>query len=230
VTGRPHRAGGRAADRSAVLFEAPRRGADAWPAIDAEVGSVMLVRSVAGEPGRRDAVWSAELGSLRARCVFDWMTARPDHWTLWARMAHFFGGAALDGVVIEGAERDAEQAAAKQEMERLRAEEQRRLHERVDLFVLDQKNKRPGLSLESGDENKPFFVMNFSERWERERVLDWLRWQKPRFQEFRALLEAEGAIVLERLIIAGMRETEADVKRRGLGSGGRRPLRFWRGE
>ncbi len=72
--------------------------------------------------------------------------------------------------------------------------------------------------------------MRFSEKWERERVLDWLRWQKSRFIEFRDLLAAEGSAAVERTIIAGMRETEANIKARGLSTGGRRPLRFWRGE
>lgn len=219
----------RAAECSAVLIEAPDVGAGCWPAFDADGGCVLIVRPTRSD-GRRDALWAADLGSRPAREVFDWMVARPDQWPLWARLACLFGDEAVSAVVVEGAERDAERAAMEKETSRLEAEERRRLHERVELFVLDPKNKRPGISLESGDENRPFFVMRFSEKWERERVLDWMRWQKQRFREFRTLVESEGAVALERIIPAGMRTTEADVKRRGLGSGGRRPLRFWRGE
>lgn len=231
MTGGGQRRGSRAAaDRTAVLVEAPHSGEGCWPALDVEASSVLLVRPVPGHEGRRDAVWSVDASSDRARLVFDWMADRPDQWPLWARLACLFGEQAVTALVVDGAERDAEQAAVEEESARLEAEERRRLHERVELFVLDPKNKRPGLSLESGDEDKPFFVMRFSEKWERERVLDWIRWQKPRFREFRDLVEAEGAVALERILIAGMRETEAEVKRRGLASGGRRPLRFWRGE
>lgn len=212
-----------------MLVEAADIGAGCWPAFDAEGGSVLMVRP-ANADGRRDALWAAQLGSATAREVFEWMVACPDQWPLWARLACLFGDQAVSAIVIEGAERDAERAAVAKETARLKADERRRLREHVGLFVLDQKNKRPGLSLESGDKDKPFFVMRFSEKWERERVLDWMRWQQPRFREFRSVVESEGAVALERLVLAGMRETEAEVKRRGLGSGGRRPLRFWRGE
>ena len=223
--------GRRTADRAAHLVEAPHPGEGSWPALDVEGSSVLLVRPTPqnGAAGVI-AVWHSYVGSDRARLVFDWMSARPDQWALWSRLSCLFGEHSVRAIVVDGAERDAEVAAADEEVARLEEEERRRLHEDVDLFVLDPKNQRPGVSLESGDEDKPFFVMRFSEKWERERVLDWLRWQKPRFREFRDLVAVEGAVALERLIIAGMRETERDAKRRGLGSGGRRPLRFWRGE
>ncbi|MBM3929222.1 MAG: hypothetical protein FJ335_12325 [Sphingomonadales bacterium] len=100
---------------------------------------------------------------------------------MWARLAFLFGDQAVSAIVVEGARRDADEAAVQEETARLEAEERRRLHERIELFILDPKNQRPGLSLESGDEDKPFFVMRFSEKWERERVLDWMRWQSRRF-------------------------------------------------
>lgn len=212
-----------------VLVEAADVGAGCWPAFDEDSGSVLIVRPTNAD-GRHDALWVGRLGFPTAREVFDWMVARPDQWPLWARLACLFGDQAVSAIVVERAGRDAERAAAAKEAARLAAEERRRLHEHVDLFVLDQKNKRPGLSLESGDEDQPFFVMRFSEKWERERVLDWMRWQQPRFREFRTVVESDGGVALERIVLAGMRDTEADVKRRGLGSGGRRPLRFWRGE
>lgn len=217
---------------SALLIQAPSGGEVCWPALDLEAASVLLLRHLP----RREVdpatatMWCSYVGEERARLVFDWMSKQPDQWPLWGRLSCLFGEQAVRAIVIEGAERDAEEAAIRAEMARLEAEERRRLHEQIGLFVLDPKNKRPGLALENGDENKPFFVMRFSEKWERERVLDWLRWQKPRFAEYRELVAAEGGVALERLIIAGMRETEADLKRRRLSSGGRRPLRFWRGE
>ncbi len=158
-----------------VLVEAADVGAGCWPAFDADGGSVLMVRPTNAD-GRRDALLVAHLGSATAREVFDWMAARPSQWPLWARLVCLFGDQAVLSIVFEGAKRDAERAAVAKETGRIEAEERRRLHEHVDLFVLDQKQKRPGLSLESGDEDEPFFVMRFSEKWERERVLDWMRW------------------------------------------------------
>lgn len=175
-------------------------------------------------------VWRSYVGVERARSVLEWMSARPQEWVLWGRVATLFGEAALQSIIVEAAEREAEAVALEAENARLAEEERQLLSRKVELYILDPKGKRPGLSLESGHETKPFFVMRFSEKWERERVLDWLRWQKDRYLEFRELCEAEGQLALERVIIAGMRETEAQMKAQRRTSGGRRPLRFWRGE
>ncbi|WP_230768890.1 hypothetical protein [Sphingomonas sp. Leaf4] len=72
--------------------------------------------------------------------------------------------------------------------------------------------------------------MRVSEKWERDRVVDWLRWQQPRFHEFQEYLDEHGSLELERLVLAGMRDAERAAKAKGITSAGRRPLRFWRGE
>lgn len=214
------------------LVEPARRGATCWPALERETSSVLMLRTTADDAASdgRVVVTRGYVGAGRAPIVFEWMCQRPGDWPLWGRIACLFGDAALLAMVVEPAERDAEMAVIRAEETRLAAEEQARLHRQIDLYILNEKNRRPGLSLENGDATHPFFVMRFSEKWERERVLDWLRWQKGRFLEFRELFDAEGAEALERVIIAGMRQTEAEIKARGLSSGGRRPLRFWRGE
>ena len=174
--------------------------------------------------------WRSYVGAERAKLVFDWMGGQPSQWPLWGRIAVLFGEAALRPLIVAAAEREAETTARDAEKARIRDEARIHRHGQVGLFILDAKGDRAGLSLKSGDESSSFFVMRFSEKWERERVLDWLRWQKDRFVAFRHIHESEGSVALERLIIAGMRETEARVKTQGLSSGGRRPLRFWRGE
>lgn len=214
------------------LLEACRSGASCWPAAEPEEGSVLLL--AAPQTGERDCsrreVWRSYVGIERVRSVYEWMSARSEEWDLWGRVATLFGDTALHAIVVEAAEREAEAAALEAENARLKEEERLLLSRKVELYILDAKGKRPGISLESGHETKPFFVMRFSEKWERERVLDWLRWQKDRYLDFRDLCEAEGQLALERVIIAGMRETEAQMKAQRRTSGGRRPLRFWRGE
>jgi len=216
----------------AALLEAHRSGASCWPAAEPEEGSVLLLAAapITGRDRAYREVWRSYVGIERVRTVFEWMSARPEEWDLWGRVATLFGDSALHTIIVEAAEREAETAAIEAEEARLKEEERRLLSRKVELYILDPKAKRPGLSLESGHETKPFFVMRFSEKWERERVLDWLRWQKDRYLDFRDLCEAEGQLALERLIIAGMRETEAQMKAQRRTSGGRRPLRFWRGE
>lgn len=214
------------------MIEPDHRGSTCWPALDPTSGALEL-RSVVSsdlDPRGWDTVWRRTLDPVDAAPTFEWMCGASPNWVLWGRLAVLFGDEALDEIVIVAAGRAAEEAAIAAEEIRMKEDERQHLHRTIGLFVLDPKSNRPGLALESGDERKPFFKMEFSERWERERVLDWLRWQRSFFLEFRDQVETEGAVALERRIIAGMRETEADCRKRGLSSGGRRPLRFWRGE
>lgn len=204
-------------------------GAACWPALDADAGWILMLHTDSTASNGFAQLSRSYIGD-RATFIFDWMCARPGDWPVWGRIAMLFGEAGVQSMVIGPAEHEAEQAAIAREEARIGREEQARRHGQITLFILDKKGCRPGLSLESGDASKPFFVMRFSEKWERERVLDWLRCQKERFIDFRELVGLEGSAALEREIIAGMRGTEAEVKARGLSSGGRRPLRFWRGE
>lgn len=203
-----------------------------WPALEAATGSVLMVGT---DPLPRASAKLFEAGRSYtgtdlASMVFEWMSAQPCQWSLWGRIAILFGDAALRPIVVDAAELHA--ALAAREAKEAAQEERDRLkrHNKIDLLILDPRGARPGLSLRSGDEAKSFFVMRFSEKWERERVLDWLRWQKESFVSFRDFHETGGSVALERLIIAGMRETESYMKAQGRSSGGRRPLRFWRGE
>lgn len=210
------------------LVEADHLGMAFWPAIAPAAGCVHLLRMM--PDGVPVAIWRRFAGEAEAHDIYHWMNLRPDHWHYWGRLEILFGNEILESVIVEDSRLEAEVRATQAEQERLEREDDYRLHQEIDLFILDDRGERPGLSLESGNETKPFFVMSFSEKWERERILDWLRWQKPRFIEFRDLKASKGSVALERAIIAGMRVTENEMKAAGLAAGGRRPLRFWRGE
>lgn len=214
------------------LVQAAHGGGSYWPALHADTGTILLIGKDQLDriDGRIFEAGRFYAGRDRAGLVFDWMGGRPAEWPLWARAAILFGEAALRAMVIEPAEQASRQAAEDARKARLDEEARLERHSKVDLFVLDPRGGRTGLSLKSGDESSSFFIMRFSEKWERERVLDWLHWQRDRFLAFRDLHDSDGSAALERVIIAGMRETEAKVKAQGLASGGRRPLRFWRGE
>jgi hypothetical protein len=186
-------------------------------------------RAASGESGA--IVWQFEAADPdEAQVVFQWIDARPEQWALWGRLALGFGTGALHALVVDEASRDARARAAEAAM--ARDEEEERLLEamEINLYILDKRGGRPGLYLQSRDQAEPFWTTRFSERWERERVLDWMRWQKAHFVEWRDYVVREGTMAFEQLIMAGMRETEQSIKARGLAARGNRPLRFWRGE
>jgi hypothetical protein len=124
--------------------------------------------------------------------------------------------------------------------EQLEAEEEederRRLREEavaraalIDTFLVDAGGQF-GLDLRRFGAKAGFWRIMFREKWERERFRDWFRCQRPRFQEFATFLADHDAVALERLLLAEMLATERRIKAAGLGAGGRRPLRFWRGD
>ena len=193
-------------------------------------------RPPSGDDGHRwRTVWRFEADDAgAARQLFDWIQARPERWAFWGLLATTFDKDIVVSLVAEEAGRDAREAAAKaaleREQEQTQEQENLRLSRQIDLYIHDKRGHRPGLSLESANDTLPFWKMNFSERWERERVLDWMHRQKGSFAEWREHLESHGKESLDRLLMAGMRETERDVKARGLAARGQRPLRFWKGE
>ncbi len=176
-------------------------------------------------------VWSVVLdGPKAARTLYDWMMTNPPSWSMWGRLSLRVGPEAAGRLIMKAAD---EHERVRIEQERLRREnqkEQARLSRQITLYYYDPKKKAPSLGLERGSENSPFFRMTFTEKWERDRVLDWLTNQRAHFADMEELCAKHGALALERHILAGMRETERVVKARGDSAGGRRPLRFWRGE
>lgn len=123
----------------------------------------------------------------------------------------------------------------RQQEDALEAEALRLQHEeteratRIASFLVDG-NGQFGVDLRRPGAKTGFWRINFRERWERERFRDWFRNQRSRYDEFAAFLDGNDAVALERLVLREMLDTERRVKAAGLSAGGRRPLRFWRGE
>lgn len=124
-------------------------------------------------------------------------------------------------------EREQEEALEAQAL-RLQQEEDERAT-RIESFLVDADGQF-GLDLRRPGAKKGFWRIMFREKWERERFRDWFRCQRDRFQDFAAFLEANDAIALERLLLREMLDAERRAKAAGIAAGGRRPLRFWRGE
>lgn len=65
---------------------------------------------------------------------------------------------------------------------------------------------------------------------ERDRLCDFVRWQKARFGAFLNHAAELGGEALTRMLIDEMFETEARIEKERRGAGGMRPLRMWRGD
>ena len=169
--------------------------------------------------------------------AYDALAGRQIDLVLWSVGAQAIGEGWLDPLVddavatfvrLRDAERAreaalAEKAARKAEEDAIAAKELSfYVDERKGLFFLDL--HRAGLK------TPPLWSIGFSERWERERFWDWLGQQEERFEEFATTASGAGRSDLERRLLHEMLQTENAVKKQGLGAGGRRPLRFWRGD
>lgn len=161
--------------------------------------------------------------------IFEWMVGRRDDWPFWGRLTGLIGpdrlfAAAAADVARARTERAADLLGKRKEAKAVRQREQE-----ISSYLVE-KDGRFGVDLTRGDERKGFFVIWFRENWERERFRDWWRPQHHRFAEFAVLHNAQGALALERMLLREMQDTEKRIKAAGLGAGGRRPLRFYRGE
>ncbi|CAM3248998.1 hypothetical protein SPAN111604_13060 [Sphingomonas antarctica] len=90
--------------------------------------------------------------------------------------------------------------------------------------------ERPALAAVDRAGGEQIEARQFDGRSERDRMCDWLRWQKPLFREYLAYAAANGDHALEKRLVDEMFETEARLKKEGRVAGGLRPLRMWRGE
>lgn len=196
-------------------------------ALDAE--DERMLRLTASPPGSRSApilLWTRtfELADNR-----DAVLARIEDGTLdpvfLGRLTLAFGPDEIDrlvgGIVAE--------ARARREAEGAEAAEQARKHLIVELFARDTKRGHT-LELERASRTKPDWKVVYDRAVERDRLCDWLRWQKPRFLGFLDHAAEHGGEALTRLLTDEMFETERRVKKEGRGAGGSRPLRMWRGD
>jgi hypothetical protein len=171
-------------------------------------------------------VWSYSFasGSERRR-VFEALELTPAQIALWGRLTMLLGREAVDAMVERQVEvLDQDRRDAMQSRREARA-----AYKRVELYVRDEGN-RFILDLERDSESKPEWSIRFAGKSERDRLCDWLRWQRGRFGEFLDYARAHGAKALERRLIDEMFEAEQRVKEAGKSAGGVRPLRMWRGE
>lgn len=142
------------------------------------------------------------------------------------RCAMMFGSEKIDhliGKII--AEIRREQVTALNE-----ANDLARQHRVVCLYARETKRGGYTLELERDSRSRPDWKVSYDRASERDRLCDWLRWQKPRFLDFLDYAAEHGSEALARLLTDEMFETERRVKSEGRGAGGMRPLRMWRGD
>lgn len=199
--------------------------------------ALLRIVEVGGRPVRVDPVWCSVHDSVEEASIrFELLDASDSMAARLARHAEMFGPDEVDAEIEVGAEverirRETQRehlAAALEE----KARKERKAADAARLIesYLDDRDGQFGINMLRGDAKKPFWIILFRERWERERFRDWFRWQRHRFAAWAEFLEAHPAIDLDRLLLAEMLEVERRVKKSGGGAGGRRPLRFWRGE
>lgn len=174
-------------------------------------------------------VWTNGFATVEAaRTIRDVMRDRPERWAAWARMSEILGADFVAGLIEAEALSAAEQEATRIEKERKRAKKDREAEEEsrrvwMQLFV-----DRPRIVGRRG--NGKFLELEVDTAVEARRIWDWVRWQRPAFDDWYALYEQAGEVAVEKLVLESMLITEKKVKASGLSAGGRRPLRYWRPE
>lgn len=185
----------------------------------------------------RTIAWSASyLEPADATNAYDALSLQGDRLGYWSVGATVFGTdwltPTVDAYVSEYVEeRDQAQAQAARETEELMALAEKDLAAATQITAYYRMlKKRFAVTLEYGSDDDAFWSIKFDEAWERDRFWDWLKWQRNRFEEFAEFMKDGDRLDLERKLLREMLLTEQTVKKQGLGAGGRRPLRFWRGE
>ncbi len=89
---------------------------------------------------------------------------------------------------------------------------------------------QPRVDLRRGGSTDAFWSIAFGEDWERDRFLDWFKWQDHRLHEFAAHLDANDPASLRSVLLREMIETEQLARRNKLATSGRRPLCLWCGK
>ena len=159
------------------------------------------------------------------QAVFDAVSSGSVDLMFFSHLTLILGTADLDGIVdkiIKDA-RDQRRAQAEE------AAEYAREREIVELFTA-QKRRGHALKLCRKRETVADWEGVYDRAAERDRLCDWLRWQRARFLQFLEFAAEHGDEALTRRLTDEMFETERLVKKQGRGAGGVRPLRMWRGE
>lgn len=202
--------------------------------------ALRLVRAIeyAGAPVTEIEAWRLECDNdSRTADSYEALSSKQEFFSYWSVGVLVFGREWLNrttiGMIhafIEERDEERERLAGEAEKERLRQEDARVAETRIAAYFREKKGNFL-LELERGSiKAKPIWSIAFEESWERDRFWDWLGWQTDRFEEFADFMRDGCKLELERKLLREMLVTEQAVKKQGLGSGGRRPLRFWRGE
>lgn len=193
--------------------------------LETDVADAHTLHLVMGWNGTR-TLWTRHFGDLIDRdAVLDrFGTGTPDL-IFMGRVTAIFGPATIDLAVddIVNAAREARSEQAETEARR------RRDRHIIHLYAPDTKRGYK-LQLQRKGESYAEWSVRYDRAIERDRLCDWVRWQKPRFAEFLELAEKHGSEALTRLLTDEMFETERRIKKEGRGAGGMRPLRMWRGD
>ena len=216
-------------------------GVQAVPSVQLELHetTVTLVRMIecGQEVAFRHPVWARSyVDATVAADAFEALDSKRDHLLHWAVGVAAFGSKWLDATIgdmvekfVERRTADRERVARDIEKERARLEEERAAKTRIAAYFRKNDDEYV-ITIERGSDDEALWSIAFEESWERDRFWDWLCWHTDRFEEFAAFMKEGSRLDLERKLLREMLVTEQAVKKQGLGSGGRRPLRFWRGE
>lgn len=194
--------------------------------VEVDAAEPHCIRLVGLGSGNMRELWTRHFGDLADRdAVLERFQAGTLDLTFLARVTMIFGPAAITETVDRAVEsgRKARRAQADAEDQR------RRDHQIINLYAPDTKRGYK-LELQRKSDGGAEWSVRYDRAIERDRLCDWLRWQKVRFYEFLDHAAAHGTEALTRLLIDEMFETERRIKKEGRGAGGMRPLRMWRGD
>ena len=193
--------------------------------IETEVTTPSVMYLMTGTGGPRP-LWTRHFGDLTDRdAVLKRFQAGSLDLTFLGRVTMIFGPtaitAAVDRVVTSERKIRNEQAEAEAKRQRDR--------DVINLYAPDSQRGYK-LELQRKSDGDAEWSVRYDRASERDRLCDWLRWQKSRFDEFLEYAAKHGSEALTRMFVDEMFETERRVKKQGRGAGGLRPLRMWRGD
>ncbi len=185
---------------------------------------------LAQPPGSRGAptlVWSRRFETIDDRdTLLSAVRSGKFDTVFLGRLTTMFGSAALeelaDGLIATARSEKADKLE--------KAAKRARDHFIVNLYAREGKHGRHVLELQRKSSDTAEWSVTYDRAIERDRLCDWLRWQKERFLGFLDHAVEHGGEALSRMLVDEMFDTERRVKAEGRGAGGMRPLRMWRGD
>lgn len=183
-----------------------------------------------GETVGESCLWRHRMESSdELERVFVWMINHERMWTYWGRYGATFGFDDVFAAIMNGLAEEEEVRVWEERNAREAAERARHLSTVFESFPLDLREGF-GVAIRRGAEVEPLWTVLFREEWERERFQDWFRWQHDRLADWAAYLSTHSPLELERILLREMLQTERSARKAGTAAGGRRPLRFYRGD